>query len=57
MLNDVEGTSGMLNGNLYATTTFTRLPGLLQGLDIGMQAAPVVGHVVVTVRLFDVIPG
>jgi hypothetical protein len=52
-----DGTNGMESGKLYCTLTFTRFPELLQGREDGVQVAPVVGQVVVAVRLADTIPG
>ena len=51
------GTKGMDSGKLYCTLTFTRFPELLQGRDDGVQAAPVVGQVVVAVRFAGTMPG
>ena len=53
------GTNGITNGNVYCTLTWTRFPGLLQGVTEGKHAAPVVGQVATAVKVVEdgLIPG
>jgi hypothetical protein len=49
--------NGKFQGRRYVTTTITLFPGLLQGLNDGVQLAPESGQVVTAVKSADLIPG
>jgi hypothetical protein len=53
------GTNGISSGKVYCTVTWTRFPGLLQGVSVGVQVVPVAGDVAeaVTVKDDGSIPG